>query len=134
QRERLEQALRQTKLAQMREADPNAALPPAAEVTISDDERPKLLAQLYRAWMVESERKRLGVGPSLQPDEMQSLLATRIEIADADLVVRARQRAGTVIRALTAAGIAADRLELRTPELAEATGEKPPARVQFSLP
>jgi len=105
-------------------------------VTVSKQEYPKYLEEVYKRTSMKKPRNFIGFTKSLRPQEMERLLMENATVTDADLKRLAEQRALAVKQALERDGkVPENRLFLTAPKLsAEGIKDKgAPNRVDFSI-
>jgi hypothetical protein len=118
------------------EASDNEAGEQGANVTVSKQEYPKYLEEVYKRTSMKKPRNFVGLAKSLPPEEMEKLLMANATVTDTDLRHLADQRALVVKQALERDGkVPEDRLFLTAPHLsAEGIKDKgAPNRVDFSV-
>lgn len=118
------------------EAGDNEAGEQGADVTVSKQEYPKYLEEVYKRTSMKKPRNFIGFTKSLPPQEMERLLMENATVTDADLKRLAEQRALAVKQALERDGkVPENRLFLTAPKLsAEGIKDKgAPNRVDFSI-
>ena len=114
------------------------------QVTIGADERNRWLTAAYKeAPLPDRPRNAFGMLKDVPPAEMEAMLLASAKVDDDALRQLASTRAQTVKDAITAKGVAGERLFLVAPKLgnesggvkADGAGEKagPPARVDLAL-
>jgi Domain of Unknown Function (DUF748) len=108
-----------------------------ASVTVTDDERPTLIAAVYSDEDIPGKpRNLIGIAKSIPAPEMEALILTNLAVTPEDLRALANQRAATVRNQLEAQGkVSRERLFLVEPKLtAEGIQDKgAKTRVDFSL-
>jgi len=123
------------------------ALVTAAEVQVTPDERPALLARAYQAEIAASSAAPPAAGApkaaagaakaAATPQEMEALLRSRQTVTDDDLIALGNRRAATAKEWLRSSGqITEDRLALVVARISEAKDGAAPAHgasVQFDL-
>ncbi|MBY0238208.1 MAG: DUF748 domain-containing protein [Burkholderiaceae bacterium] len=105
----LERKLRQLKLRDL-QAQGKAA--PEGGVTVTQDDRPALLARAFAAETLPKPRNALGLQKALPPAEMEQALLAAIVIDDDDLTALAHKRAQAARDWLVKHGVPAERLFL----------------------
>jgi len=107
-----------------------------AEMTVSKQEYPKYLEEVYKRTSMKKPRNFVGLAKSLPTEEMEKLLLANATVTDADLRQLAEQRALVVKQAIERDGkVPESRLFLTAPKLsAEGIKDKgPPNRVDFNI-
>ncbi|WP_410499251.1 DUF748 domain-containing protein [Chitinibacter sp. S2-10] len=106
------------------------------EIKISEEEKPALIAAVYKQSKFDKPTNILGINKKLPVDEMQALILKNTLVTDQDLLALANFRARQVDAALKAAGLAAERIFIVQPQI----NPEPPdsdkgtvSRVQFKL-
>ena len=114
----------------------DAASAPAAAPALGNDERNRLLKEVYKQTDIPNKpRNVLGLQKDIAPAEMEALLKTRLLVTEDAMRELALQRGIAVRDALIAKGLPSERLFLAAPKL-RVSGEedaKWTPRVQLSL-
>ncbi|MEO8080429.1 MAG: hypothetical protein ABI641_07860, partial [Caldimonas sp.] len=118
-RQRLQQIVR----AEKRRASGGAGGRPDPSVTVSAEEYPALLKEVYKRADLDTKPKNaLGLAKDLPTAEMESLLLAGITVADSVMPQLAVRRAVAVRDYLASRDVAAARLFLGAPKVVEAAG------------
>lgn len=123
-RQRLDRLLAFTKRRELLAAGKAPAAPgggagPSDLPTVSAEEYPALLADLYDRTDMRKPRNALGFARKLPVPEMEQLLLAQIDVTPQAIRELAVQRAGAVRDALAQAGVPESRLFLGLPEVAQ---------------
>lgn len=105
----LDRKLRQLKL---RDWQAHGKAAPEGGVTVTQDERPALLARAFAAEPLPKPRNALGLPKALPPAEMEQAMLAAITIDDDDLIALAHKRAQAARDWLVKHGVPAERLFL----------------------
>jgi hypothetical protein len=134
QRVTLDLMLKGVKMQRFMEANPKADTPDLEKLQIGLDERPILVAQLYKDYNLPNKPKNiLGLEKSVDIDEQQRLLQESISIPS-DLVKQLAGQRGAVTREFLMKEIPGDRLFVIAPKvIADTVASAQNRRVEFAL-
>jgi hypothetical protein len=134
QRVTLDLMLKGVKLQRLIEANPKADTPDLDKLQIGLDERPVLVAQLYKNYNLPNKPKNiLGLEKSVDIDEQQRLLQESISIPS-DLVKQLAGQRGAVTREFLMKEIPGERLFVIAPKvIADTVASAQNRRVEFAL-
>jgi Domain of Unknown Function (DUF748) len=134
QRVTLDLMLKGVKLQRLIEANPKADTPDLEKLQIGLDERPNLVAQLYKNYNLPNKPKNiLGFEKSVDIDEQQRLLQESISIPS-DLVKQLAGQRGAVTREFLMKEIPGERLFVIAPKvITDTVASAENRRVEFAL-